>query len=118
MGRPDRPSLRPRLRVIQGDDVVLGPGKADLLEAVDRTGSLRLAADALGMSYMRAWKLVQMMNRSFRGPLVELARGGRAHGGACLTSTGSRVVSLYREMERASVKASSSSWKRLRALLG
>jgi molybdate transport system regulatory protein len=103
--------------VVRGEEIVLGPGKADLLEAVDRTGSLRLAADELAMSYMRAWSLVRAMNRSFREPPVELSRGGRAHGGACLTSTGKRIVSLYREMERASREATSSSWRKLRGLL-
>jgi molybdate transport system regulatory protein len=69
------------------------------------------------MSYMRAWSLVGMLNRSFRNPLVELSRGGRAHGGARLTPTGKRIVALYREMERASREASASSWKKLRAFL-
>jgi len=69
------------------------------------------------MSYMRAWKLVRMMNRRFRQPLVEYSRGGRSHGGASLTKTGERVLALYREMERASLAATTASWKKLRALL-
>jgi molybdate transport system regulatory protein len=110
-------TLHPRLRILRGREIVLGPGKADLLEAIARTGTLRGAAGDLGMSYMRAWKLVQMMNRSFRDPLVLYARGGRTHGGASLTPAGEAVLSLYRKMERASLRANASGWKRLRALL-
>jgi molybdate transport system regulatory protein len=117
MGNAGRLSLRPRLRVLSGDEIALGPGKADLLEAIGRTGRLGAAAEELGMSYMRAWKLIAMMNRRFRRPLVAYARGGRAHGGASLTKTGERVLSLYREMERSSLEASAASWRRLRALL-
>lgn len=69
------------------------------------------------MSYMRAWKLVGMMNESFREPLVEFSRGGRTRGGARLTKTGAKVLALYRQMERASRNASSPAWKKLRALL-
>jgi len=69
------------------------------------------------MSYMRAWTLVRLMNRGFRDPLVELARGGRTHGGAALTETGTAVLSLYRRMERATLRASNPAWKRVRALL-
>ncbi len=66
------------------------------------------------MSYMRAWKLVRTMNQSFRAPLVELSRGGRSRGGARLTEPGKKILSLYRSMEKASVRASASAWKRLR----
>jgi molybdate transport system regulatory protein len=106
--------LRPRWRVLIGRDVVLGPGKADLLEAVVRTGSLRLSARHLDMSYMRAWKLVQTMNRAFREPLVQTQRGGAEHGAARLTKTGRAVLGLYREMEKKSLSAAAGSWQRLR----
>ena len=59
-------------------EVLLGPGMVELLEAIRRTGSLRVAAGELGMSYMHAWGLVKTMNRGFRDPLVELSRGGAA----------------------------------------
>jgi molybdate transport system regulatory protein len=116
MTKSSRPShvLRPRWRVLSGQDVVLGPGKADLLEAIGRTGSLRLAAQALSMSYMRAWKLVQTMNGAFREPLVETERGGARHGAATLTRTGRAVLTLYREMEKKSLSAAATSWRRLR----
>ena len=109
--------LRPRWRVLRGRDVVLGPGKADLLDAVRRRGSLRLAAKDLQMSYMRAWKLAQMMNGAFREPLIATERGGSRHGAARLTPSGRAVLALYREMEKKSVSASGAAWRRLRRFL-
>lgn len=102
---PRRVDVVPRLRFLRGAVVVLGPGKADLLEAIERTGSVRAAAAALGMSYMRAWSLVKVVNAEFRSPLVRLERGGTAHGGARMTPLGLRVARLYREMERAALDA-------------
>jgi molybdate transport system regulatory protein len=109
--------LRPRLRVLRGEEIVLGPGKAELLEAIAKTGELRRAAGRLGMSYMRAWKLVQMMNGAFREPLVATTRGGAGHGAARLTKTGRTVLDLYREMERRSLGASGPDFRRLLRLL-
>lgn len=117
MAAPRAVSLRPRLRVLKSDEIALGPGKADLLDAIRRKRQLRAAAADLGMSYMRAWRLVQTMNRSFREPLVEYSRGGRPQGGARLTSFGAAILRLYREMERASLRASQPAWNRLRKLL-
>ncbi len=116
---PHRPAavLRPRLRLVRGGTIVLGPGKADLLEAVRDTGSLRQAAAGLGMSYMRAWTLSKTMNLAFAEPLIALARGGAAHGGATLTSTGSKVLALYRAMEKQSLRAVSGDAGRLKRLL-
>jgi molybdate transport system regulatory protein len=112
-----RYEIRPRIRVLRGKTIVLGPGKADLLEAIRRTGELRAAARRLGMSYMRAWTLVRTMNGAFDRPLVETKRGGKSHGIARLTPTGRRTLTLYRQMERASAKACAGSWRRLERLL-
>lgn len=111
-----RITIKPRIRVVRDDDdtILLGPGKADLLEAIARAGSLRGAAEELGMSYMRAWNLVKTMNAAYRSPLVEMERGGPAKGGARLTDRGERVLALYREMEAAAEKAIAAGWKRLR----
>lgn len=109
--------LKPRLRLVRGGTVLLGPGKADLLEAVRDTGSLRQAAARLGMSYMRAWTLVKTMNGAFREPAVTLARGGARHGGAALTPTGIKVLAFYREMEKQSLRAVSRGVGRLKRLL-
>ncbi|MGC1818017.1 MAG: LysR family transcriptional regulator, partial [Casimicrobiaceae bacterium] len=69
-----------RLRIISGDNIALGPGKVDLLEAIGATGSISAAAKALGMSYRRAWLLVDTMNRCFAQPVVAAETGG-ARGG-------------------------------------
>lgn len=111
-------SLRPRIRIV-GDDgtIVLGPGKADLLDAIARTGSIRAAAAELGMSYMRAWTLVRTMNAAFRAPLVEKERGGSAQGGAQLTASGRKVLDLYRKIETKAATAAEPLWKKMKELL-
>jgi len=112
---PVRASVRPRIRVTLDDGtIVLGPGKADLLEAIAQTGSIRAAAESLEMSYMRAWSLVRTMNAAFRSPLVEKVRGGSEQG-ARLTARGVRVVGLYRRMEARASKAVSGLWDALRS---
>ncbi|MFL6247153.1 MAG: winged helix-turn-helix domain-containing protein [Thermoanaerobaculia bacterium] len=111
-------SLRPRIRIVGNDGtIILGPGKADLLDAIARTGSIRAAAGELGMSYMRAWTLVRTMNAAFRAPLVEKERGGPAQGGAQLTAAGRKVLELYRRMEEKAAKAAEPSWTRMKELL-
>lgn len=89
----------PRLRVLLGAAVAIGHGKADLLDAIAEAGSISAAAKRMGMSYRRAWLLVDTMNGSFRGPLVASARGGSGGGGAELTALGRDVLARYREME-------------------
>ena len=109
-----RASVRPRIRVTLDDGtIVLGPGKADLLDAIAETGSIRAAAEALGMSYMRAWSLVKTMNAAFRSPLVEKVRGGAEQGGARVTERGTRVLALYRRMEEKADQAIAPEWKEL-----
>jgi molybdate transport system regulatory protein len=95
----------PRLRVLLGQAIAIGPGKADLLEAIAREGSISRAAKAMGMSYRRAWLLVETMNACFAGPLVEAARGGSGGGGAGLTALGREVLSRYRALERKAAAA-------------
>lgn len=94
-----------KLRLWRDDDVAMGPGKADLLDAIGATGSISAAARAMDMSYRRAWTLVDVMNRSFREPLVRSAVGGTRGGGAQLTDTGVRVLAQFRVMEAAAIAA-------------
>ena len=115
--KPSSLSLRPRLRVICGENIALGPGKVDLLALVGKTGSIREAADRMGMSYMRAWTLVKTMNACFREPLVEAVRGGAKHGGAKLTATGRQALKLYHAMEKDSMRATKAQWAELKRLL-
>lgn len=89
----------PRLRVLLGSAIAMGPGKADLLEALRAEGSITSAARSMGMSYRRAWLLVETMNSCFRGALVETTRGGRKGGGARLTPLGNEILDRYRAME-------------------
>jgi molybdate transport system regulatory protein len=110
-------TLRPRLRILHHEAIALGPGKADLLEAIDGAGTLAEAAKLLDMSYMRAWKLLQTMNACFREPLVTTARGGSVHGGAVLTETGRAVLALYRRMEEECRKAAEPAWEEMQKLL-
>jgi molybdate transport system regulatory protein len=94
-----------RLRIHRGDDIAVGPGKVDLLEAIDATGSISAAARSLGMSYRRAWLLVDTMNRCFRTALVEAEAGGKRGGGAQLTRLGAEVIQRYRRIERDAARA-------------
>jgi molybdate transport system regulatory protein len=100
----------PRIRILHGKEVALGPGKADLLALILETGSLSSAAKRMKISYMRAWLLIQTMNRCFREPLVRTERGGAEGGGAKLTACGERVLRLYREMETVSLDSIQSRW--------
>jgi molybdate transport system regulatory protein len=108
-----RNDVRPRIRVYHGEEIALGPGKVDLLEAIATAGTLSEAARRLGMSYMRAWKLLQTMNACFREPLVDTSRGGAAHGHATLTGTGRAALTLYRRMEEESRRAIEPAWREL-----
>ncbi|MFN2309722.1 MAG: winged helix-turn-helix domain-containing protein [Gammaproteobacteria bacterium] len=93
--------MNPRLsfRVILGDDIALGPGKAHLLEAIIETGSIAAAGRSMAMSYKRAWHLVDTLNRCFASPLVETAKGGAHGGGAVVTPLGHEVLGRYRTLE-------------------
>lgn len=94
-----------KIRVMAGPVIAFGPGKATLLAAIERTGSISAAAREMGMSYRRAWLLVDEMNRSFRQPLVETAAGGHGGGGAHVTQFGQDVLHRYRQMEDKAVAA-------------
>lgn len=87
------------LRITLSETAYIGPGRADLLELIDTTGSISAAGKAMGMSYKRAWGLVQALNEGFGQPLVESSRGGAAQGGAHLTKAGRFVLERYRGMQ-------------------
>jgi molybdate transport system regulatory protein len=97
-------TLGVRLRVVLDRDIAVGPGKADLLEGIKVTGSIAAAGRRMGMSYKRAWYLMDSMNRCFRGPLVEAAKGGPSGGGARLTPLGEEVLARYRRMQARAAK--------------
>lgn len=83
----------------------LGPGKASLMRAIERTGSIAGAARAMGLSYPRALKLVQDLNRHFAEPLIETYQGGAQQGGACLSATGKEALALYDAIGAAAERA-------------
>jgi len=109
--------LRPRLRVMLRSQIALGPGRVELLELIHKTGSLRAAAQRMGVSYMRAWKLVKDTNNCFDRPLVEVSRGGKSGGGTKLTKAGRMSIALYRQMEKQCHKAVKATWSDLQRLL-
>lgn len=113
----NEPVLKPRFRVVCGENIALGPGKVELLALLVETESLNEAARRLDMSYMRAWKLVKLMNACFREPVAVSTRGGQTGGGMRVTATGLTALELYQKMETAALRSSSSSWKKLRKLL-
>ncbi|WP_339108273.1 LysR family transcriptional regulator [Thioclava sp. GXIMD4216] len=90
---PNRIALR-----LYWDPIMMGPGKADLLQAIAEEGSISAAGRRMGMSYRRAWALVEEMNAGFCAPVVSSARGGTRGGGAHLTETGTEVLRLYRQL--------------------
>lgn len=88
-----------RLRIVLEPNIAIGPGKADILAGIGETGSIAAAGRRMGMSYKRAWLLVESMNACFKKPLVKTRRGGQARGGATLTPDGETVLACYRRME-------------------
>lgn len=107
-----------RFRLVLKPGFALGPGKADLLEAVAATGSLASAGERLGMSAKRVWTLTREMNEAFRAPLIETEKGGSGGGGgARLSPLGEQVLARYRAMERAATDAIAAGIDALRAEL-
>ena len=93
------------LRVLGKSVAAMGPGKAELIERIAQTGSISAAARAMGMSYRRAWQLVESLNATFTEPVVTTAIGGKRGGGARVTALGERVVAQFRAMERKASRA-------------
>ncbi len=111
----DPPRLR--IRIVFGEAEMMGPGRAELLDRIARTGSIAAAGREMKMSYKRAWSLIEAMNAMFREPVVQGTRGGPGVGGAVLTETGERVLALYRGLEEAASGAGADAVEELRALL-
>jgi molybdate transport system regulatory protein len=115
-GKPVKLGLS-HLRITLSESFYIGPGRADLMELIAETGSISEAAKRMGMSYKRAWGLVQVLNEGFGGPLVEASRGGSAQG-ASLTEAGREVLERYRGMQEATRKAITRDVEALAALHG
>ena len=114
----ERSYLKVKLQVMCGDEIAMGPGKADLLDAIAAHGSISAAARAIGMSYRRAWMLVDVMNRCWLEPIVETAPGGKTRAGARLTEFGNDVLDDYRRLEQSAFALQSGkNWQDMRARL-
>jgi molybdate transport system regulatory protein len=105
------------LRVDFGADRAVGPGKVRLLEAIRDTGSISQAGRALGMSYRRAWLLVDDLNNCFRHAVIEAQPGGTQGGGATLTEFGKELIRDYRAIEAAASAAAEQRLSKLAARL-
>jgi len=111
-------AAKPQIRIMFRKAIAMGPGKADLLQAIERTGSISAAARSLGMSYRRAWLLVDTMNQAFKSPVVETLTGGERGGGARVTELGQDVLTRYLAMDAkaaASVRKDLAAFARLMA---
>lgn len=99
------PALKIKIQLYCGEEIAMGPGKADLLDAIAAHGSISAAARAMGMSYRRAWLLVDTMNRCWREPLVETTPGSAHGGGARVTAFGDTVLRQYRDLQSGLIAA-------------
>jgi molybdate transport system regulatory protein len=94
-----------RIRVVLGDGLIMGPGRADLLQGIRETGSIAAAGRRMGMSYKRAWQLAETLNSTFHAPVIVATKGGVAGGGAHLSSLGDQVLDAYRALAAAAHNA-------------
>jgi len=95
----DEAILKLKVQLYSGEEIAMGPGKADLLEAIRAQGSISAAGRAMGMSYRRAWLLVDAMNRCWQQPLVETSPGSAHGGGARISAFGETVLGHYRALQ-------------------
>lgn len=105
------------MRITAGETIAVGPGKIALLEAIGQAGSITAAAKSLGMSYRRAWLLLDEVNNSLQHPAVDSAKGGQFGGGSVLTDCGRQLISLYRRIEKRAEAACRSDIEQLMAML-
>lgn len=112
------PPLKVKIQIYCGDEIAMGPGKADLLDAIISQGSISAAGRLLGMSYRRTWMLVDVMNRCWQEPLVIAGPGGSHGGGAKVTSFGRDVLDRYRSIQQqANQAADAPDWQMLQQVI-
>jgi molybdate transport system regulatory protein len=92
-------ALKIKIQLYCGDDIAMGPGKADVLDAIIAHGSISAAGRELGISYRRVWVLVDVMNRCWKEALVETAPGSARGGGARVTPHGEEILRHYRALQ-------------------
>lgn len=106
-----------KIRIVFSDGSMIGPGKADLLELIAETGSISAARLRMGMSYKRAWTLVETLNAIFEAPLVVRTRGGATGGGASLTDLGTEILASYRSLQARAGEAAATDLNAIEARL-
>ena len=99
MTEPTLPRLKVKTQIIVGEEIAIGPGKAALLEAVERTGSVSAAGRDLGISYRRTRDMIDVLNRHWGGSVIETVKGGQSYGGSTLTVRGRALLAAYRELD-------------------
>jgi len=117
MPRPPKYRVQFRMRIHTGQGVAIGPGKIALLEAIVQTGSITGAARQMGMSYRRAWLLVDDLNRAMRSPAVRTATGGARGGGTSVTAAGHELIRRYRSVEATAERMTASDLDAIKRLL-
>lgn len=106
-----------RIRIAHGEHIAMGQGKADLLEAIQHTGSISAAARDMGMSYRKAWLLVDEMNQCFSSPVVVSTKGGLQGGGAQVTALGEEALARFRKIQSKAAQAIATEVQAFRAKL-
>lgn len=109
--------IRWRMRIMRNNVIAIGPGKITLLEAVRDQGSITAAAKSLGMSYRRAWLLLDEINSSLANPATISSHGGARGGTSLLTEVGEQVIALYRRIEAQATAANAQELEALMKLL-
>jgi molybdate transport system regulatory protein len=99
------PVLKLKVQLLCGNEIAMGPGKADLLDAIHEHGSISAAGRVLGMSYRRTWLLVDAMNRCWNDRLVETVAGGGKERGAKVTDAGRQILAAYRDIQASALQA-------------
>ena len=117
MGMTEERHFTLRLRLVGAQGIMMGPGRADLLALIEQTGSIAAAGRQMGMSYKRAWALVESMNGTFQTPLVVATKGGAGGGGAQLTALGHELLAAYRGLQAATEASGASFLSRFETAL-
>jgi molybdate transport system regulatory protein len=98
-------SQKPGVRLLLGNTAALGPGKIRLIKAIEETGSISGAAKLMGMSYRRAWNLVDSINRDFTNEIIVASSGGKGGGGAIVSAVGLDIIKQYKRIENKALKS-------------
>lgn len=91
--------IKSRIWIGSEKGMLLGEGRIALLREIEQHGSISKAAKAMDMSYKKAWRLVDEMNRNAQEPLVQQKIGGKGGGGTVLSTAGEKAIRVYTELQ-------------------